>query len=129
MGKTSNLDGLILTPQLFRRGRWGPVHDIRHLTGTGVAGIGGRSLVSVRIYALSVFTLLLTNMLMIGPLLLKNLLEAVDMVKQCESACADFEQHRAPDVIHEWKMMKLRWEKDSSQPDPFKLVERGVLVI
>jgi len=73
--------------------------------------------------------LLLTNTPTIGPLLLKNLNEAVDLVKQCESACADFEQHRAPDVIHEWKMMKLRWEKDSSQPDPFKLVEKGMSVV
>ena len=68
-------------------------------------------------------------MLVTGPLLLKNLHEAVDMAKQCESACADFERHRAPDVIHEWKMMKLRWEKDSSQPDPFKLVEKGTSVV
>ena len=68
-------------------------------------------------------------MLLIGPLLLKNLREAVDMAKQCESACEDFEQHRTPDVIHGWKMMKLRWEKDPSQPDPFKLVEKGMSVV
>ena len=105
------------------------MHDIRHLMGIGVAGIGGRSLVSVRIYALSASTLLLTNILMIGPLLLKNLYEAVDMAKQCESACVDFEQHRAPDVIREWRTMKLRWEKDPSQPDPFKLVEKGMLTV
>ncbi|KAF9791850.1 hypothetical protein BJ322DRAFT_998331 [Thelephora terrestris] len=60
-----------------------------------------------------------------GPLLLKNLREAVDMTKKCEDACQDFEKHRSPAVIHEWKMIKRRWEKDFSQPDPYQVTERA----
>ncbi|KAF9778389.1 hypothetical protein BJ322DRAFT_1014720, partial [Thelephora terrestris] len=74
------------------------------LDGHWAAGIGGR---------------------LLGPLLLKNLREAVVMARKCEEACQDFEKHRPSSVIHEWKMMKLRWDKDFSQPDPYQVVERG----
>lgn len=67
-------------------------------------------------------------MLMAGPLLLKNLCEAVDVAKRCGDSCEDFEKHRPPSVIHEWRMMKLRWEKDFSQPDPYQVLEKGKLV-
>jgi hypothetical protein len=50
------------------------------------------------------------------------------MAKKCEDACQDFEEHRSPRVIHEWKMIKLRWEKDFSQPDPYQVAERGKLI-
>lgn len=65
------------------------------------------------------------NALTVGPLLLKNLREAVNMVKKCEAACEDFEKHSGPKIIHEWRMMKLRWEADPSQPDPYRVVEKG----
>ena len=64
-----------------------------------------------------------------GPLLLKNLREALDMAKRCEEVCEDFEKHRPPEVIHDWKMLKRRWELDPSQPDPFVLVEKGTTVV
>ncbi|KAF9643122.1 hypothetical protein BDM02DRAFT_3104848, partial [Thelephora ganbajun] len=60
-----------------------------------------------------------------GPLLLKNLREAVHMVKRCEDTCKDFEKHRPPSMVHEWKMMKRRWEMDPSQPDPYLVVEKA----
>lgn len=47
------------------------------------------------------------------------------MAKQCEATCVEFEEHRPPSVIQEWKMMKSRWEQDSSQSDPYQLVEKG----
>ncbi|KAF9642006.1 hypothetical protein BDM02DRAFT_3065727, partial [Thelephora ganbajun] len=59
-----------------------------------------------------------------GPLLLKNLHEAVHMVKRCEDTCKDFEKHRPPSMVHEWKMMKRRWEMDPSQPDLYLVVEK-----
>ena len=60
---------------------------------------------------------------------MKNLREAVDMAKKCEDACADIEKHIPPGVIHEWKAMKLKWEKDVSKPDPYQVVEKGTLTI
>jgi hypothetical protein len=62
---------------------------------------------------------------MAGPLLLKNLCEAVDMAKKCDDACRDFEEHRPSGMIYEWKMLKRRWEIDPSQPDPYEVVEKG----
>ena len=47
------------------------------------------------------------------------------MTAQCEEACSDFEKHRPAGMIHEWKMMKRRWEIDPTQPDPYVLVEKG----
>ncbi|KAF9784125.1 hypothetical protein BJ322DRAFT_1109984 [Thelephora terrestris] len=47
------------------------------------------------------------------PLLLKNIRKAVGMAR------------KPPAVIHEWKTMKLRWEEDPSQPDPYQLVEKA----
>ena len=67
----------------------------------------------------------ISDMLMQGPLLLKNLHEAVKMAKQCEDTCEDFEKHRPPAMVHEWKMMERRWEMDLSQPDPYQVVEKG----
>ena len=69
------------------------------------------------------------NTLILGPLLLKNLREAVDMAKKCEEACADIEKHAPSGMIHEWKAMKLRWEKDFSKPDPYQVVEKGTSII
>ncbi|KAF9777678.1 hypothetical protein BJ322DRAFT_1025606 [Thelephora terrestris] len=60
-----------------------------------------------------------------GPLLLKNLCEAVDMARKCGEACREFEAHRPPSMIREWKVMKLKWEVDPSQPDPYRVVERA----
>ena len=64
-----------------------------------------------------------------GPLLLRNLHEAVKMAKKCAAACEDFEKHRGPNIIHQWKMMKRRWELDPSQPDPYRIVEKGKIFI
>ena len=64
-----------------------------------------------------------------GPLLLKNLREAVNMAKRCESICEDFERHRPPGMVYEWKMMKRRWEMDPSQQDPYEIVEKGKATI
>jgi len=47
------------------------------------------------------------------------------MTNQCEEACSDFEKQRPPAMVHEWKMVKRRWEIDPTQPDPYVLVERG----
>lgn len=68
-------------------------------------------------------------MQVIGPLLLKNLHEAVNMGKKCEKACKDFESQRAPAVIEGWRVMKRTWEMDPSKPDPYKVVEQGKLII
>lgn len=129
MEKTSSLGGLTLTQQPFRHERWVLAPDIQHLTATGVAGIGGRFVGLVCIHGCPGLPYVTANTLRAGLLLLKNLVEAIAMAKQCEEACAEFEEHRTPDVIHEWKMMKLRWEMDSSQPDPYQLVEKGMPVI
>ena len=67
-------------------------------------------------------------MLLKGPLLLRNLREALDMTKRCEDICEDFEKHQPPAMVHEWKMMKYRWEKDPSQPDPYQVIEKGELI-
>ncbi|KAF9777722.1 hypothetical protein BJ322DRAFT_1015452 [Thelephora terrestris] len=58
-----------------------------------------------------------------GPLLLRNLREAINMAKKSEDACRDFEEHRPHGTVHEWKMIKRRWEVDPLQPDPYKVVE------
>lgn len=68
-------------------------------------------------------------MLVEGPLLLKNLREAVDMAKQCEDICKDFEGHQLPRTIREWEVMKRRWEVDPSQPDPYQVTEKGETVV
>lgn len=60
-----------------------------------------------------------------GPLLLKNLREAVDMAKRTEDTCEEFEKHRPDGMVHEWEIMKRRWEVDSSQPDPYQVIEKG----
>ena len=57
--------------------------------------------------------------------MLKNLREAVDMAKRSEDICEEFEKHRPDRTVHEWKMMKHRWEVDPSQPDPYQLIEKG----
>lgn len=51
------------------------------------------------------------------------------MAKRCEDICQDFEEHRSAKTIHEWKMMKRKWEIDPSQPDPYVLPERGKTVV
>jgi len=51
------------------------------------------------------------------------------MAKRCEDICQDFEKHRPAKTIHEWKMMKRKWEINSSQPDPYVLPERGKTVV
>ena len=68
---------------------------------------------------------MVTDTLTKGPLLLRNLREAVEMTKRCEDTCNDFEKHQPPGMVHEWKMMKHRWEIDPSQPDPFQVIEKG----
>ena len=60
-----------------------------------------------------------------GPLLLKNLREALNMAKRCDDTCKDFEKHQAEGVIHEWEMIKRTWEIDPSQADPFQVIEKG----
>ena len=61
--------------------------------------------------------------------MLKNLQEALNMATRCEGICKDFEKHRSPAMLHEWKMVKRRWEMDMSQPDPYQVVERGKAVV
>ena len=51
------------------------------------------------------------------------------MAKRCEDICQDFEKHRPTRMVHEWKVMKHRWEVDPSQPDPYAVVEKGKAVI
>ena len=51
------------------------------------------------------------------------------MAKRCEDICEDFEEPRSARMIHEWKVMKCRWEMDPSQPDPYMLPEKGKIVI
>ena len=63
--------------------------------------------------------------LMKGPLLVKNLREAAKMAKRYEEICEDFEKHQPGGMVHEWKMMKRRWEMDPSQPDPYRIIEKG----
>lgn len=60
-----------------------------------------------------------------GPLMSRNLQEAFDMTKKCEEICQDFEKHQQPAMVHEWKAMKRRWELDPSQPDPYRVTEKG----
>lgn len=47
------------------------------------------------------------------------------MAKKCEDTCEALEKYMPPGVVYEWKMIKLRWEKDFSQPDPYQVVEKG----
>jgi hypothetical protein len=68
-------------------------------------------------------------MLMEGPLLLKNLREALDLTKRCNDVCEDFEKHRPPGIVDGWKIMKDKWEIDPSQPDPYRVVESGKPVV
>ena len=68
---------------------------------------------------------MISNALIGGPLLLRNLAEAVKMAKKCAAACEDFEKHWGPNIIYQWKMMKRSWELDPSQPDPYQIVEKG----
>ena len=51
------------------------------------------------------------------------------MAKQCEDTCGDFEEHISPEMIHEWKIMKRRWEVNPLQPDPYRVVEKGKTVV
>lgn len=66
---------------------------------------------------------------MVGPLLLKNLREAVEMTKKCEDTCKDFEVHRSPEIVNGWKLMKRMWELDPSKPDPYRVIEKGKLTL
>lgn len=68
---------------------------------------------------------MIADTLMKGPLLLKNLHEALEMAKQCEDICKDFEKHKTRGMIHEWEMMKRKWEADPLQPDPYQVTEKG----
>ena len=68
---------------------------------------------------------MIADALMEGPLLLKNLRKALEMARRCEDICADFEKHRPPAMICEWRAMKQKWEMDVSQPDPYQVVEKG----
>ena len=125
MERISSLVGPTPTQQLFRHVRWVLARGIWRLTDIGVDGSGGRlsGLVSFTCYL--VLSHAISDVSMQGPLLLKNLREAVNMAKQCEDTCKDFEKHRPPAMVHEWKMMKRRWEVDPSQPDPYQIVEKG----
>lgn len=60
----------------------------------------------------------------VGTLLLKNLHEARAMVKRCVEICEHFERQTDPGTVKEWQAMKRDWERDSSKPDPYKLVEK-----
>ena len=51
------------------------------------------------------------------------------MAKRCKDICQDFEKHRPTRMVHEWKVMKHRWEVDPLQPDPYTVVEKGRAVI
>ena len=51
------------------------------------------------------------------------------MAVRCEDICEDFEKHRSPDMVREWKMAKRRWEIDLTQPDLYVLVERCEAVV
>ena len=126
--RISSPGGLTPTRQLFRREKWVPARDIRHSMVIGAAGIGGRSLGLVSFYTVS-DSITFADTLMEGPLLLKNLQEALKMAGRCEDICKDFEKHRPPAMIHEWKMMKRRWEMDVSQPDPYQVIEKGKTIV
>ena len=47
------------------------------------------------------------------------------MARQCEEICRDFERQTDPGTVKEWQAMKRDWELDQSNPDPYKLVEKG----
>ena len=51
------------------------------------------------------------------------------MAKRCEDICQDFEKHRPPGMVYEWKMMKRKWEIDPSQSDPYVVHEKGKTTI
>ena len=57
-------------------------------------------------------------------LLLKNLHEAQRMVKRCVKICKDFERQTDSGTVKEWQAVKREWERDSSKPDPYELVEK-----
>lgn len=46
------------------------------------------------------------------------------MAGQCEKICRDFERETEPGIIKEWEAVKRSWERDSSNPDPYKLAEK-----
>ena len=62
--------------------------------------------------------------LLAGTLLLKNLHEARQMVRKCRKICTDFECQTDPATIKEWHAMKHSWERDPSNPDPYRLTEK-----
>ena len=125
MERISSLVGPTPTQQLFRHVRWVLARGIWRLTDIGVDGIGRRLSGSVSFTCYLVLSHAISDVSMQGPLLLKNLREAMNMAKQCEDTCKDFEKHRPPAMVHEWKMMKCRWEMDPSQPDPYQIVKKG----
>ena len=61
----------------------------------------------------------------VGILLLKNLHEARQMAMQSEGICHDFERQTDAETVDEWQKMKRSWELDPSNPDPYKLDEKG----
>lgn len=129
MERISNQGGLTRTQRPLRHERWVLARDIRHSMDIGAAGIGGRLLGLVSFYMVLVLPCEIANPLTEGPLLLKNLREAVDMTRRSEDICEDFEKHRPPAMVREWKMIKQKWEKDVSQPDPYQVVEKGKAVV
>ena len=129
MGRISSRDGPTPIQRLFQHERWEPAHDIRHSMDIGVVGIGGRLLDLVKLARISGLPHTIADLLIEGPLLLKNLQEALAMTKRCEDVCEDFEKHWPAEMIREWKEMKRRWEVDPTQPDPYVVVEKGKMVI
>ena len=50
------------------------------------------------------------------------------MTEKCGGICRDFEKNQPPAMVHEWEMIKRRWELDSSQPDPYQVTEKGEII-
>ena len=46
------------------------------------------------------------------------------MAEQCEKICSDLERQTNPGIVKEWQAIKRNWERDPSNPDPYKLAEK-----
>ena len=46
------------------------------------------------------------------------------MVKRCVEVCEEFERQTDSGMVKEWQAMKRQWERDPSEPDPYKLAEK-----
>ena len=63
---------------------------------------------------------------MVGSLLEKNLLKAVEMASKQRQVANDFTATFPPKTVQNWRCMVKEWEADPSYPNPYVLKEQGM---